>query len=122
LSIEHRWRESCQEVNSGLETLFITFLEMHRRDPRILFAAASSDEFITGVRMMVPSTIPGDGGESWNAINERLTMKAVGEPALSADGKLLYAATSEKWSSGWSCGKERLNTIFQLSTIRSLST
>jgi len=35
-----------------------------------------------------------DGGESWTPINDGLSTKAVTSLALSADGWVLYAATS----------------------------
>jgi photosystem II stability/assembly factor-like uncharacterized protein len=34
-----------------------------------------------------------DGGDSWQALNTGLTIRAVRDLALSADGSVLYAAT-----------------------------
>ena len=53
-------------------------------DTQILYAA----DFYLGVYMST------DGGESWTPINEGLSTKAVTSLALSADGRVLYAATS----------------------------
>jgi photosystem II stability/assembly factor-like uncharacterized protein len=53
-------------------------------EPKIIYAA----DFYLGVYMST------DGGESWAAINDGLSNKAVTSLVLSADGRVLYAATS----------------------------
>ena len=53
-------------------------------DTQILYAA----DFYLGVYMST------DGGESWTTINDGLSTKAVSALVLSADGRVLYAATS----------------------------
>jgi hypothetical protein len=61
----------------------ITDIVIHPLNPQILFA---SDQRL-GVYMST------NGGETWLAINEGLSTKAVSALAISSDGRVLYATT-----------------------------
>ena len=62
----------------------ITSIAIDPVDPQIIYAA----DYFLGVYMST------DGGLSWDSINEGLSTKAVRALSLSADGWVLYAATS----------------------------
>jgi hypothetical protein len=62
----------------------ITSIVIDPKEPQTVYAA----DYSLGVYMST------DGGLSWNSINDGLSTKAVTALALSADGWVLYAATS----------------------------
>ncbi|PKP57676.1 hypothetical protein CVT91_10070 [Candidatus Atribacteria bacterium HGW-Atribacteria-1] len=51
-----------------------------------------------------------DGGISWNTINDGLSTKAVSSMAISADGKILYAATSGEGVFRLDFGKSKISS------------
>jgi len=55
---------------------------------------SSDTELLYAADLYLGVYLSADGGLSWAPINEGLSTKAVSALALSADGRILYAATS----------------------------